>query len=164
MSGARRAIFVAGLAFIALVLAQAAPVLAADQSVSIAGFAFQPGTVTVRVGDSVTWTNNDQVAHTADADNGSWGTGNIAAGASATLTFNSAGTYPYHCEIHPQMTGRVVVQAAAGGGGPGPTDPATDTEPVNGSGSSPADIVVIALASAAVSLLFLGRIRPSESR
>jgi plastocyanin len=164
MSRPRRAILVASLAFIALVIAQAAPVLAADQSVSISGFAFQPGTVTVRVGDSVTWTNNDAVAHTADADNGSWETGSIAGGAGASVTFRSAGTYGYHCDFHPEMTGRVVVQAAAGGGGPGPTDPATDTEPVKGSGSSPADIVVLALAAAAVSLLFLGRVHRSESR
>jgi plastocyanin len=88
-------------------------VLAADGSVTIASFAFDPATVTVDVGDSVTWTNNDSTAHTATAGDGSFDTGNIAAGVSATVTFDTAGTFAYVCSIHPQMTGSVVVEAAA---------------------------------------------------
>jgi plastocyanin len=103
-----------------------APVLAADQAVTIAGFAFSPKTVTVNVGDSVTWTNNDGVAHTATGSG--FNTGNIASGASKTITFNSAGTRTYICTIHPTMTGTVVVRSSGGG-----TAPNTDMEPVDGS-------------------------------
>jgi plastocyanin len=104
----------------------AAPVVAADQDVTIEGFAFSPGTVTVNVGDSVTWTNNDSAAHTATGSG--FDTGNIANGASASETFQSAGTFEYACSIHPQMTGTVAVQAAGGGGGgAGATTPPTDT-------------------------------------
>lgn len=104
--------------------------LAADASVAIAGFAFSPASVTIDVGDSVTWTNNDDITHTATADGGSFDTGNLGSGASGAVTFNTAGSFPYHCEIHPQMAGTVIVQGAAAtpppGATPGPTTPRTD--------------------------------------
>jgi hypothetical protein len=59
----------------------------------------------------------DSVTHTATGDNGSFDTGDIAAGSSATITFDNPGTFTYHCAIHPNMTGTIVVQAAGGGGG-----------------------------------------------
>jgi plastocyanin len=99
---------------------------AADEDVTIAGFAFAPDHVTVSVGDTVTWTNNDGVAHTATADDGSFNTGNIGGGGSESVTFDTAGTFAYHCRIHAAMTGTVVVESAAGGGG-APTTPPTDT-------------------------------------
>lgn len=99
----------------------AGPVLAADEAVTIAGSAFDPGTVTVTVGESVTWTNRDGRSHTATADDGSFDTGGISTGGSEAVTFATAGTLAYHCSIHPDMTGRVVVVSAAG------TAPPTDT-------------------------------------
>jgi plastocyanin len=90
----------------------AGSVLAADGAVTIAGFAFDPASVTIQVGDSVTWTNQDSTAHTATAA-GAFDTGNIASGASATVTSDTAGTFAYVCSIHPTMTGTVVVQAAS---------------------------------------------------
>lgn len=117
--------------------------LAADESVTIASFAFSPATVTISVGDSVTWTNQDGTGHTATAS-GTFDSGNLGSGASYTATFSTAGTYDYVCSIHPSMTGRVVVQAAgAGGGGSGggagsgvtpPTDalPTADVDPDRG--------------------------------
>jgi len=106
--------------------------LAADQSVAISGFSYSPASVTVSVGDTVTWTNSDAQAHTATADDASWDTGNIA-GSDGTdaVTFATAGTFPYHCAIHPQMTGTVTVQAAAATTAPGPgaTTPPTDASP-----------------------------------
>jgi plastocyanin len=101
-------------------------VFAADSDVSIAGFAFSPETITVTVGDSVTWTNQDGATHTATADGGSFNTGNIGDGALKSVTFEAAGTFAYHCSIHAAMTGTVVVEAASGGGGT-PTTPPTDT-------------------------------------
>ncbi len=112
----------------------AGSVMAADQSVTIAGFAFSPGTVTLRVGDSVTWTNQDSVAHTATAS-GRFDTGNIADGASSSIKFRTAGSFDYICAIHPTMEGTVVVRSASGGAGatPAPTDtaPLTSVDPDN---------------------------------
>jgi len=114
---------------VGILTAGASSVLAADQAVDIAGFAFSPKSVTVEVGDTVTWTNADAQGHTATADDASFDTGTIAGGASASETFATAGTFGYHCKIHPAMTATVVVRAAAGGGGvtPGATVPPADT-------------------------------------
>jgi plastocyanin len=102
----------------ALVIAiGAGTALAADRSVAISGFSFSPRTVTVNVGDTVTWTNSDAQAHTATSGS-AWNTGDIANGESASITFSTAGTYDYICAIHPTMTGTVVVSA----GGAPPTD------------------------------------------
>ena len=97
----------------------AGTVLAADQDVAISGFTFSPRTVTVNVGDTVTWTNSDAQAHTATSGD-AWDTGDIADGDSASITFRAAGTFDYICAIHPQMTGTVVVRA----GSAPPTDTA----------------------------------------
>ena len=98
---------------------------AADQTVSIAGFAFSPGTVTVTEGDTVTWTNDDATAHTATGDG--FDSERLDPGQTATITFSTAGTYAYGCAIHAQMQGTVVVEAAAAAsGGSAATPPTTD--------------------------------------
>lgn len=107
-----------GVTFIALGAAFGAgqrPASAANASVSIADFAFSPATVTVSVGDTVTWTNNDAgVPHTVSSDSGSeLASGQLSGGASYQKTFSAAGSYAYHCDIHPSMTGQVVVTGAA---------------------------------------------------
>ncbi len=126
---ARRAVLGATLAasLAASVLA-AAPVFAADTAVTIAGFAFDPSTVTVQVGDSVTWTNEDAVAHTATGDNQYFGRIALFEGQSGGVTFDVAGTYPYTCEFHPEMTGTVVV-AGTSTDPPSITPAPTDTVP-----------------------------------
>ncbi len=73
-------------------------------------FAFDPADVTIKAGESVTWTNQDSVTHTVVADNGEFNSGDLANGATFSFTFAKAGTYPYHCSIHPTMTGTVTVQ------------------------------------------------------
>jgi plastocyanin len=81
---------------------------ASGTAVSIANFAFNPADVTVKVGQSVTWTNNDTTTHTvtgADFDSGP-----LAPGATYSHTFATAGTFDYHCSIHTSMTGKVTVQ------------------------------------------------------
>jgi plastocyanin len=72
-------------------------------------YTFVPGTVTIRAGTRVTWTNRDQVKHTISATNAAF-SGMLSQGASASLTFNTVGTFTYFCAIHPQMRGTVVVQ------------------------------------------------------
>jgi plastocyanin len=81
-------------------------------TVVMSGSAFNPVNITVTVGTTVTWKNNDGYAHTATASDGSWNTGNIAGGASASHTFTTAGTYPYVCTYHAAMgmTGTVTVK------------------------------------------------------
>jgi plastocyanin len=81
-------------------------------SVSIVNFAFEPASVEVPVGGTVTWTNNGGAPHTVTADDGAFDSGELAPGASFSQTFDAAGTFAYHCNIHPQMTGTVNVVAA----------------------------------------------------
>lgn len=78
-------------------------------AVSISNFAFDPASVTVKVGGTVTWTNNDSPTHTITGDGG-LDSGDVANGGTYSKTFDKAGTYKYHCTIHPNMTGEVIVQ------------------------------------------------------
>jgi plastocyanin len=72
---------------------------------------FQPGEVTVGVGDTVTWTNNDSVDHDVTADGFSSGEpGGMAPGDTFEHTFDEAGTFDYVCTVHPGMEGTVVVE------------------------------------------------------
>ncbi|HYH93578.1 MAG TPA: cupredoxin domain-containing protein [Candidatus Saccharimonadales bacterium] len=74
-------------------------------AVTIAGQAFDPGTVAARVGDVITFTNQDAVPHTATLDDDGCTTDDIATDGTGSLTFGAAGTYPFHCAIHPAMKG-----------------------------------------------------------
>jgi plastocyanin len=78
--------------------------------VALVGFAFSPGTVTIPVGATVIWTNKDSATHTVTSDTGVFDSGNLARDAVFAYTFSKAGTYSYHCNIHPSMTGKIVVQ------------------------------------------------------
>jgi plastocyanin len=83
---------------------------AAPNSVVMASMAFGPTSVTVSAGTTITWQNNDGVAHTSTSDTGVWDTGSIPPGGSKTTTFNTAGSFPYHCTVHPMMTGTIIVK------------------------------------------------------
>ena len=82
--------------------------LGTGQQVAAAATAFTPNTSAVSAGGTVTWTNGDPVTHTVTFNNGP-DCGNLASAASITVTFPAAGTYAYHCKIHPSMTGTVTV-------------------------------------------------------
>jgi plastocyanin len=72
--------------------------------------AFGANPLTVSVNSTVVFKNSDTVAHTATADDaGGFNTGNIAANATASVTFNAKGTFKFHCTIHPGMTGTIIV-------------------------------------------------------
>ncbi|MFI5219157.1 MAG: cupredoxin domain-containing protein [Bacteroidia bacterium] len=71
--------------------------------------AFTPGTRTVTVNTTVTWTNKDGAAHTVTSSSFT-GSGNIASGGTFNHTFTAAGTYDYHCALHSNMNGKVIVQ------------------------------------------------------
>lgn len=84
---------------------------ASTSSVSIQNMLFTPAQITVKKGTKVTWTNNDNVAHTVTADSGNGpNSSDIQPGSIYSYTFNTAGSFQYHCSIHPEMHGTVVVQ------------------------------------------------------
>ena len=72
--------------------------------------AFTPDEVTVNTGTTVVWTNTDSVAHTSTANGNAWNSGVVSPGGRFSVTFQNAGTFPYHCTIHPGMVGTVVVR------------------------------------------------------
>jgi plastocyanin len=81
------------------------------KGVQIDNFKFVPGTLTVKRGTRVVVANQDSTAHTATSDDGSsFDTGGIDPGASKTITLSKAGTFAYHCSIHPFMHGTLVVR------------------------------------------------------
>jgi plastocyanin len=82
------------------------------EKVKIVEFTYQPDPVKVQEGGKVIWQNEDSAPHTATADDGSFDTGTIEQGKIGSATFKEAGTYPYFCEIHPDMRGSVEVVAA----------------------------------------------------
>ncbi len=82
----------------------------AGQAVTIQDFKFSPDAITVPVGATVTWTNADSTQHTVTADDGSFDSGPLDSGATFSQTFATAGTFTYHCNIHPNMTATVTVQ------------------------------------------------------
>jgi plastocyanin len=84
-------------------------------SVTVANMAFSPASVTTTLGGSVTWTFQDTVAHTTTSDQGFWDSGPKSGGATYGRTFTSAGTFAYHCTIHPMMHGSVKVPLTARG-------------------------------------------------
>ena len=81
----------------------------ATASVSIANLSFNPATLNISKGTTVTWTNNDTVTHTVTADQGTFDSNNLSPGSTFSFTFSQAGSYPYHCKIHPSMTGTINV-------------------------------------------------------
>ena len=82
------------------------------RNVTIDNFTFSPGTLTVPVGTTVTWTNRDFEVHTVTADDTppTFKSAGLDTDDSFSFTFNKAGTYSYHCSLHPHMTGKIVVQ------------------------------------------------------
>lgn len=87
--------------------------------VTIIDFAFQPASLTVAPGTTVTWTNAGAVAHTVTGD--TWGSGQLQPGMIYSYTFSTAGTYAYHCSNHPTLMNATVVVKSGGstGGGTG---------------------------------------------
>jgi plastocyanin len=87
----------------------------ANVTVSIAGQfgsqSYAPSPVSVQVGQSIAFHNNDSITHTASGDGGNFDSGFLGAGqTSAPITMATAGTFTYHCQIHPGMVGTVNVQ------------------------------------------------------
>ena len=124
----RRLLCLVALSFLALLVF--VPVAGAQQlqdmmaqttpkmwSVDIEDFDFEPADVAIQPGDTVMWVNRGNTPHTVTSDDGLFDSEALNPGESFMFTFPEAGTFSYHCEIHPFMTGSVSVGAAGGGGG-----------------------------------------------
>jgi MYXO-CTERM domain-containing protein len=150
-------------------------VASADTGVTIVDFEFAPASVTVNVGDTVTWTNDGPTPHSATSTNGAFDTGIMDAGQSGSHTFNEAGTFSYICTPHPNMKGTVVVQAAAsqtgGGDESGTTDGSTSTgsqaddgPTLPSSGMDVGGLVLLGLATLALGAYLRRRTEPQPAR
>lgn len=136
---------------------------AGDPGVTIADFHFAPATTTIHVGDTITWSNSGPSSHTATAGNGSFDTGILKKGQSASHTFAQAGTYNYACQIHPFMHGTIIVVAStpsttttSAGATPAPTTPTTTAAAQTGPALPNTGFNVLAGLVAGLVLLGLG--------
>jgi plastocyanin len=117
----RKNVWIAGLGapvmIAMLLLFAASPKVTAGAQSSVAGaavkidnFVFGPQTLTVQVGTTVTWTNSDDIPHTAVSTDGVFKSKVMDTDEKFSYTFTKPGTYSYFCSVHPKMTGKVVVQ------------------------------------------------------
>jgi plastocyanin len=104
----------------------------ASGTVTIANHAYSPNALSVKAGGVVTW-NNQDASHTVTSDSGAFDSGVFKNGQSWNFTFANPGTYPYHCDLHPDMKGTITVPAADGSTPPPPPPP----PPSSGGGSTP---------------------------
>ncbi len=89
---------------------QTASTASESYSLEISNFAFNPQNLSIKAGDSVTWTNKDSATHTITSDSGNGLNSNsLGTGETYSYTFTVPGTYPYHCKFHPGMTGTITV-------------------------------------------------------
>jgi plastocyanin len=88
-------------------------VATAPAAVSIVDLSFEPPTIEVDTGATVTWTNDDGVPHTVTATDETFDSGVMQDGVSFSVTFSEPGSFDYFCAIHPSMTGTVVVREPA---------------------------------------------------
>jgi plastocyanin len=91
------------------------PTVAADVMIQMLGdrgsSSFNPNPTTMKVGQTVAWQNTDTTAHDATQDASKFGTGTVTPGATSTpIAMSTAGTFTYHCTIHPGMIGTITVQ------------------------------------------------------
>jgi len=103
--------------------------MAAGNTATIVDYAFQPATITINQHETLTWTNTGASNHTVTADDGtSFDSGSLSNGDVFANLFETAGTFKYHCSIHPdRMQGTIIVKAVAAtptpSGSPRPTPP-----------------------------------------
>jgi plastocyanin len=123
------------------------PGSAATVHVSIVDFGFSPSSITVAAGTTVTWTNTGSVMHSVSSNSGAFDSSPtcptgpcISPGSSFSHVFAQAGSFSYHCRVHSNMTGTVIVNAAPGATTtttPGTNPPATNPPVSGGGGPTP---------------------------
>jgi len=82
----------------------------AAPEVIINNYAFSPVPLTVKVGTTVTWINQDDDPHTVDSTQGKFKSATLNKGNRFEFRFTEAGEYPFYCRFHPKMTGKIIVQ------------------------------------------------------
>lgn len=82
--------------------------LAEKNTVTIQDFKFNPAEFTIQKGETITWINQDSVAHTVTGKD--INSGSLGKGQSFKQTFNEAGSFEYHCTPHPSMKGKIIVK------------------------------------------------------
>src|SRR6185295_16193338 len=85
--------------------AGATPITIPAGASTLGNRAFNPAELDVALGATVTWTNTDSIAHTTTSDGAGWNSGTLPPRGQFSTTFSTAGTFPYHCAIHPDMVG-----------------------------------------------------------
>lgn len=108
-------------AFAVLNFAFSTAAAAENHQIPIARYAYVPATMTVRVGDVVTWTNQDEASH--DVAGGTFRSPMLAQGQSWSFTFTQPGTFDYICSVHPDMRAQIVVLARETTAAPPPPAP-----------------------------------------
>jgi plastocyanin len=83
---------------------------AADAQVKIANFTFEPAVLTVKVGTTVIWVNDDDIPHLVSEKDGKFRSSALDTGDKFSQTFSAAGAVEYFCAVHPHMTGKIVVE------------------------------------------------------
>lgn len=83
---------------------------AEGETITMSFFNYDPEELTVPVGTTVTWVNDDGVRHTATADDGSFDVDTPEEGDEGSHTFDEAGEFPYVCEVHASMTATIIVE------------------------------------------------------
>ncbi|KAA9166847.1 copper-binding protein [Amycolatopsis acidicola] len=123
-------LLVAALTFFGA-FALAPPAQAATQAVMMEDYAYSPSTLTVHIGDTVTWTNHDQAPHDVTTTSAPVAIKSpmLSTGQSFSYTFKTAGTYSYYCSIHPDMKAQVTVLPAATSAPAVPSAPKVTTQP-----------------------------------
>jgi plastocyanin len=86
------------------------PTPSTPNQVMVENFSFQPGTLTVKAGTTVTWVNHDDEPHTVNENNKTFKSGTLDTDAKFSYKFTSPGAYSYFCSLHPRMTGQVIVK------------------------------------------------------
>jgi plastocyanin len=112
----------------------------ADYAIAIKNYAYSQPKLTIKVGETVKWTNEDSAPHTVTTTSGpaKFDSGNLSKGQSFSYTFTKAGTYKYYCAVHPDMTAEITVvdDGTSGGSGTGGTSGASTSGTSGSSGST----------------------------
>ena len=103
-----------GLAVAATILLGTVSARAEEHKVTIDNFTFTPAQLTVKIGDTVTWTNHDDIPHTV-VSAGKYRSKTMDTDGTFSFTFTSAGDYKYFCSLHPHMTGMIKVEGQTTG-------------------------------------------------
>ena len=94
------------------------PAVAADSTVKIGNFTFNPPQVTVKAGTTVVWTNEDDIPHTVMSTTQAFKSPALDTDQRYSFKFTTPGTYSYFCSLHPHMTATIIVEAATGSNSP----------------------------------------------